>query len=386
MTEETPSRMSFGYRILNNEAEHDQEMDLSPVPFEESHHNSTTKNATPMLLPLSENRRQRILFSSPSEEDENGYLRLSFAPPLRPTRSSLNYLNLIILLVHMVATIGVGIWGLDGLLPTQWEVMQQHETLVTPAPWVLLIWIPILISEGVFGVAQLLPTFCARSIIQDGVGYFFFYSCLLQTAWTILWAFRFVVLSYVFLVATLLALVCLLASQYFSQLRGGGGHYPYSSRRIHGRVEYGLFQFPFFLHCGWVAVLAVVQTSVLVRHVAGTEHLATSLSADIVALGLVLCIAGWVLVAGNDSSSTDFCIPCVVLWSLIGIAVRLHHPSPALLEDYGPIVIEAMQLASYTCAGVVALLLSPRLLVKLSHEFCTISVTAISLPDDSYTE
>lgn len=146
------------------------------------------------------------------------------------------------------------------------------------------------------------PTFPA--IIQQGTGYFFFYTCLIQTAWTLFFAFKLFVMSFVAVVAALLCLASLLASQHFSQVRGKKS-----------LVEYWLFRFPFYLHCGWLILCCVVQFSLLFRHL--TSDTGVQLAADIVALGVMLPAATFFLT--GQPSGPDFVIPLVIIWSYVSV-------------------------------------------------------------------
>jgi len=215
----------------------------------------------------------------------------------------LNYLNVASYVLNVFVSYGIGVWGLDGLLPTRWEVTQEVRTLVTPALWAYWIWLPILGFEAIFAFAQLFPHYRARPIIQQGTGYFFFYTCVIQTAWTLCFAFTLYVLSFVTVVAALGSMASLLVSQHFSQVRG---------RR--SLVEYWLFKFPFYLHTGWLILCSVVQFSMMFRHFA-PDNVGVQLAADIVSLGVMLPVATFFLT--GKPNGPDFVIPMVIIWSYV---------------------------------------------------------------------
>jgi hypothetical protein len=216
--------------------------------------------------------------------------------------NGLNYLNVLTYLVHVFVSYGIGVWGLGGILPTRWDIAKQYETLISPAEWAYYLWAPILFSEAIFVIAQLFPHYRARPIIQQGTGYFFFYTCLIQIAWTLFFAFKLFVFSFVAAVAALLSLASLLASQQFSQVRGRKS-----------LVEYWLFRFPFYLHVGWLILCSVVQFSLLFRTL--TSNIGVQLAADIVALGAMLPAATFFLT--GQPSGPDFVIPLVIVWSYV---------------------------------------------------------------------
>lgn len=61
-------------------------------------------------------------------------------------------------------------------------------------------------------------------------------------------------------------------------------------------------------------------------------------------------------------------------WQQIGVACRLLHASDAMLELFGPILVDALRISAIFFAGTIALCLIPNVLVWLAREFCTISV------------
>lgn len=120
--------------------------------------------------------------------------------------------------------------------------------------------------EAIFAIAQLLPNYRARPIIQQGTGYFFFWTCLVQTIWTLAFAFEKFIISFVAVLCALISMACLLASQHYYRVRGRKS-----------LVEYWLFRFPFYLHCGWLILSSVVQFSILFRYL--TSNVGVQLAA-----------------------------------------------------------------------------------------------------------
>ena len=285
-----------------------------------------------------------------------------------PKLNGLNYLNVLTYLLNVFISYGIGVWGLNGTLPTRVHVFESFQTLVTPAPWAYFLWAPILVFEAIFAIAQLTPYYRARPIIQQGTGFFFFYTCLVQTAWTILFAFELFTMSFVAVVLALLSMCFLLASQHNSRVRGRKS-----------LIEYCLFRFPFYLHCGWLILCTVVQFSLLFRQL--TSNVGVQLAADVVALGAMLPAATFFLT--GQPSGPDFVIPLVIVWSYMGIALPLNHPSEALLKIYEHADIVAVRDSAFFFACIVGLMLIPRVVIWVFQEFCTINV--VELDDDIST-
>jgi len=314
---------------------------------------------------------------------------------VRPKLNGLNYLNVITYGLNVFTSYFVGVRGLFGVLPTRRDIFIQYETLVTPADFAYWLWAPILVFELFFATAQLLPHYRARPMVQQGTGLYFFWACIIQTIWTVLFAKKWFLASFISVVLALLCMVLLLASQHYNCLvaptaRGRGGmtilgmlaaatRAPPRQRRK-SLLEYWFFRFPFYLHCGWLLVCMVVQFSMAFRF-KFTHSTGAQLTADIVALGVMLPPATFFLT--GQSSGPDFVIPVVVVWSYISIAVELYDPSETLIILYGHPAILAMQNAAYTFAGVIVLMLVPRIFIWIAQEFCTIDVVELDDEEDN---
>jgi hypothetical protein len=300
MTAESPSTFSADYFPLGRDGE---PVDiLSPVPFrdEAGLHNDISERIyfdeetfdtreENISVPLLNNTLLNYSSGSRSRSqryNNTGQLKLS----------GLNYLNALTYVAHLFVSWGIGVWGLDGILDTRWEISTRYETLVTPALWAYYLWAPILILEGFFAVAQLIPHYRARPIIQAGTGYYFFYTFLIQTVWTLCFSFQSFICSFIAVLGALLSLGSLLASQK-SALMG----------ERQSLLEYCLFCFPFYLHTGWMVLMSVDR--------ALGASIGLQLATDIAALGIMLAVAALCCLA--SPSWQDFVIPLVILWSFV---------------------------------------------------------------------
>ena len=227
-----------------------------------------------------------------------------------PALSRKNYLNVITYLLHLFVSWGIGIWGLGGMLATRWQITTQYESLVTPAVWAYSLWVPILILEGLLAAAQLLPYYRNRPLVQDGIGYFFFYTFVLQTAWTLFFSFQWFVCSFIAVVLALCSLVSLLVSQQHAAL---GGTFVGRTKSI--LLEYWLFCFPFYLHTGWMLLMTVDHLALLFRV---PHDVTTSLQVGIDIFSLALLLASGVACLIRPPFQ-DFVIPTVLVWSLVRV-------------------------------------------------------------------
>lgn len=296
------------------------------------------------------------------EEIMNNLEPLLYVPQREPSPlTAVNYLNTVTYVAHLFVSWGIGIWGLNGTLDTRWDITQQFETLVTPALWAYYLWAPILILEGIFAFAQLLPHYRNQPIIQE-TGFLFFYCFLLQTAWTLFFSFELFTLSFISVVLALLCLISLLLTQIYTISNG--------ERR--SWLEYVLFRFPFYLHTGWMVLMTTDHFALLFRAFGTSAHIQAAI--DILSLALLLSFGVACLVRPQYG---DFVIPAVIIWCFFGVASRLQDPSDKMLAIYGNTLVMAVRDCSFMLAGVLGCCLAPCVVVWLAREFCTIRVVEL---------
>ncbi|GAX25753.1 hypothetical protein FisN_8Hh347 [Fistulifera solaris] len=345
----------------------EEEAFSSPVVYREDISNSQREQ---LLYDETNGSVNRVRLTSSGEELHSlrRTLRRSFSQRRPSHLNGLNYLNVVTYAAHLFVSYGIGIWGLNHILETRWEIIMKYETLVTPAHWAYYLWAPIVIMEGFFSLAQLLPHYRARSLIQDGTSFYFFYTFVIQTAWTFFFSFQLFILSFISVVGALLSLLSLLASQHKSLL----------SERRRNLVEYTLFRCPFYLHTGWMALMTLDHMCLLVRRYA-PEHVGMQVAADILALAFMFAVAIVPLTLSTPVCwpQQDFIIPLVVIWSYIGIAWHLEEPSETMIDIYGEVIIHAVKYGSYFLAAASSCCLVPCVVVWLAREFCTIRIVEL---------
>lgn len=288
MTEASPSALSADYYPLGSD---DPGEILSPVPF---------RDETSIFNEDSE----RLFFEEDMMPSREESARFTYHRPRRAELNGINLLNVVTYVAHLFVSWGIGVWGLNGLLETRWEISVKYETLITPATWAHYFWYPILILEAVFTLAQLFPYYRARPIIQDGTKYFFFYVFVIQTAWTLFFSFQLFIFSFISVVGALVSLISLLYSQRQSLI----GHQQQSV------AEYILFQFPFQLHAGWMVLMVVDHFSILFRRYDASVGLQVAI--DVFALGIMCTVAIACLCRPPHS---ELVLPAVILWSYVSV-------------------------------------------------------------------
>jgi hypothetical protein len=190
------------------------------------------------------------------------------------------------------------------------------QTLVTPAAWAHTIWIPIYAWEGIFAASQLHHLIRSRPMVQEGAKYYFFYSCLGQIGWVILYTERLFILSFISSVVTLVSLLALLYSQEQVQQ-----HQHRTSWR-----DFFFVRFPFQLHCGWMFVVTIINFNLMFGRLSNEPG--EMLALAILSLSIMLPVACFFLIAPKPA---DFIIPLVIVWAYVsrtpllkGFAFCLH--------------------------------------------------------------
>lgn len=276
-----------------------------------------------LTLPSAAQLSEPLILTSPRPRMRSSFSSYAAARRRSPTElSGLNYLNLTAYAAHLFVWYGIAVAGWMGHQTTRWSRTEQYETLVTPADWAArYLWIPIVVAQGVFALAQLLPHYRLRPIVTTGTGYFFFYTVLCQIVYTFLFSFGLFIFSFVAVVGTAVALLSLLISQHHYYYHHGNHSVGRrsSSSSIRHISEYLLFRLPFYLHTGWVLLMTVDHFALLFRRYA-PDDTALQLAVDVVALAVLLPVAVTALTQAHD-----FVIPLVILWSYVSITATKQY-------------------------------------------------------------
>lgn len=271
-----------------------------------------------------------------------------------------NLLNLAAFGASLFIHYGIGVWGLGGILPTIREVTASHRTLITPVDWTHWIWAVIYALEGVFVVAQLLPSHRSRPVVLQGAGYFFVYSCLAQIAWTMFYSFCMFLVAFIMMATNLVALCFLIISQFVARSRD------------EGRTEYLLLRFPFSLHIGWVFVETAVNFSILSMHSGWSDG--EQLCAAIVSLGSLLLVGSLFLGA---QTAKGLVVPAVMIWAFVGIGIALKHPDDSLRNQFDDVIIVGVRRAALSFSVMISAVLAPRLAYIVFDKWFTIRITEL---------
>jgi len=221
------------------------------------------------------------------------------------------FLNLLFYLLNSFATYSIQL-GWFPSLPTNSELSDKYQTIVTPFGLSFTIWGLIFIWQLVWIVWQFLPS--QRN--SEGVRkawYYYPIMTVFQACWTFAFAYEIMWLALIFMYAILITLIMASRSlQTYSKCWKG----------------YLLWQAPFSVQTGWIMAASAVNTNVvLVAYNA-------SVTAKLIVASLSLVALLGTAFTWLSSYPVDFAIPCVILWALGGVYAELKEPTTSILAEF----------------------------------------------------
>lgn len=234
-----------------------------------------------------------------------------------------NFINIAAYLLNVFVTFSIGTFGLTGR-PTNGELSEKYQTLVTPAGIAFSIWGPIFILQAFWVFWQLLPSQRNNAGVTL-VGWKYLCLALFQCGWTLSFSYEIIWLS----------LVCMYAILFFLVLAVVTLNRNYTDKVWKG---YLLWQLPFSLHCGWIMAASAVNTNVLVVFYEASANVQLG-----VASASLVVLAG-VALAWLSSYPVDLAIPATLAWALGWVYSALQEPTNLLLETFTTSQIDGIQL------------------------------------------
>mmetsp|Transcript_53204 Transcript_53204/g.53611 ORF Transcript_53204/g.53611 Transcript_53204/m.53611 type:complete len:202 (-) Transcript_53204:617-1222(-) len=181
-------------------------------------------------------------------------------------------------------------------------------------------------------------------MVQDGVGYWYFFVCLAQVAWTLAFAYEKILFSAFCMFKIWGSLVALLYSQYYAE----------SDQTL---FEFWFLRFPFAIHAGWVTAASALNFNVVIVNSGASAG--AQLGAGIVCLAVLHAVSVWVLFFVDRPNYT---LACVLAWANCFIYVELQNPKDLILSTFSQDSISGVALA----ARAVAYIISIQIIVRVA--------------------
>jgi hypothetical protein len=240
-----------------------------------------------------------------------------------------NIANVVAYILNVAVTYGVGV---SGLFPTNAELSDKYQTLVTPAGYAFSIWGIIFVSQLIWTIFQLLPAYRSKEFVLKGVGYNYVAACLAQILWTIFFSAELIPLSLVAMASILIPLIFIVkATSKIDESSSSTG-------------LYWLLQFPFEIHAGWILAATLVNMNVV--------FVAENYSVDIQVISAWISLASLAVVSLYCTYCQTWVIPCVLAWASFAIKVELSAPRDAIANAFSAETVTAIEFAS----GILAIL------------------------------
>lgn len=267
--------------------------------------------------------------SSDSNRQQN---ELSWRESLFSGFTAYNWINLLAFVVNIVITYGIGTAGWGGR-PTNGELSDKYQTIVTPSSRAFLIWTLIFLMQGIWAVWQVVvPSQRKHVCVTEAMTYKYVLITLWQACWTLSFSFEVIWLSLVFMLllcATLLWTVISLNAV---------------DKSFRGWI---IWQFPFSLHCGWI--LAATALNVNVTLVAYGASVNSQIAIASLCLIALLGASSWFLL----QYPVDLTPPCVISWALGWIYSELKDPLESIVQMFSQEQIDGFQLGAIIGVGVI---------------------------------
>lgn len=283
----------------------------------------------------------------------------------------LKWVNIIAYFMNFAVTYGIGVLG-GWNLPTNAEISEKYQTILTPAGFAFAIWGLIFISQFIWVTLPFLPittqitsiTGCTKAAMQDSsgsgqnnsnasshnpsnssnhwipwvlaIGYEYLWVCLLQIGWTLSFTYELIPIS-VIMMLLLWAFLGMLVRNLLQS--------PATTTTASLNLkDYILWFFPFTIHFGWITAASVVNLNVLLVAL----DTSSKIQFYAAAVSLILLVVLTLLML-----EYDYVIPVVVTWALWGIYNELKNPKEAIMEIFDYDQIHFIQMNDAVAIGLI---------------------------------
>lgn len=195
------------------------------------------------------------------------------------------------------------------------QVSDLYSNPFTPAGYVFAIWGIIYALLAVFVIFQALPR-QKEGLFQKQIGVLFILSSIFNCVWLFLWQYDYITLSVLAMFGLFLSLLVI-----YWRLAIGKSNV--------SRTEKICVHLPFSVYIGWITVASIANVAAALVSV-GWDGFGLGAEAwAIIAMGIALISTLIVIIARRD-----YAFSLVVIWALVGIAVRqISNPTIVLIVE-----------------------------------------------------
>jgi benzodiazapine receptor len=232
--------------------------------------------------------------------------------------------NLVALVATFIVNTYAAVLGLNGRQTGQ--ISDLYPVLITPPGYVFQIWSVIYFLLLVYGVYQALPSKRGAGF-HAKISYYFLLSCTANIVWLFLWHWGYVVPSVVPMFILLASLIII-----YLRLDIGRGKVPLTERIA--------VQLPFSVYLGWITVAPIANVAAALNSL-GLGGLGLG---EVTWTALVIAIAV-AITAVVLLTRTDIAYSLVIIWALVGIAVKQSAIQTVYMTSIAGVIIIAIVMA-----------------------------------------
>jgi len=213
-------------------------------------------------------------------------------------------------------------------------VSDANPTLVTPAGYVFSIWSIIYILLGAFVIYQALPSRSSRGFTEK-IGWLFVLSSIINIVWLFLWQFEYLTFSVVLMFLLLATLIAI-------YVRLGIG------KTKVGLADRFVVHLPFSVYLGWITVATIANVSAALVWLNWDGAGISAETWAILVIAVALVITGLMLFTRKD-----FAYSLVIIWALVGIAVKQSaNQTIVMVAEVSAVIVAIMLIATIIIAKV----------------------------------
>jgi benzodiazapine receptor len=232
--------------------------------------------------------------------------------------------NLIALVATFIVNTYAAVLGLNGMQTGQ--ISDLYPVLITPPGYVFQIWSVIYFLLLVYGVYQALPS-KRGAAFHAKIGYYFLLSCAANMVWLFLWHWGYIVPSVVPMFVLLASLIVI-----YLRLDIGRGKVSMTERiAVH---------LPFSVYLGWITVAPIANVAAALNSL-GLGGLGLG---EVTWTAIVIAIAV-AITAAVLLTRTDIAFSLVLIWALVGVAVKQSAIQTIYLTSIAGVIIIAIVMA-----------------------------------------
>ena len=238
------------------------------------------------------------------------------------------WINLVAFTINAAVTYGIGTMGWLNL-PTNAELSDQYQTLLTPIGWAFSIWGIIFVMQFIWVVQQfacwILPESFVAAIVVVKWNYVFV--VLAQISWTLAFSSEFIEVSLAMMILLLwnLFVITISISRLNQPISTAVAPPPKSF--LQQATNYVFTEFPFAIHFGWILVATFVNINVTLV-ASGVSSMVKYYAALVCIVVLAIITVALVFIRGAIVP------PLVVVWALFGIYKELESPNDLIMASY----------------------------------------------------